>query len=94
VRTAFFALYPAATEEDYRIWNSDMIVSEKDPKLPMYGPANLCESALADPRLQQENGLSKTEYGLIMFALSHYQTMIDVFTAIAEYDRHHGLPTS
>lgn len=94
VRAAFFALLPEATEHDFETWKSDMLKEEGDPRLPMYGPANLCESALDHPRLQEENAISKEQHGLIMFALSHFQTMINVFATIRDYDRHHGLPTS
>lgn len=94
VREAFFALYPDATEESFSKWKSDIVPSEKDPRLPMYAPANLCETALDHPRLQEDAGLTKEQHGLIMFALSHYQTMIDVFTAVFEYDRKHGFVSS
>ena len=93
-REAFFALHPDATEENFSQWKSGIEQSESDPRLPMYAPANLCEAALDHPRLQGDGGLTKEQHGLIMFALSHYQTMIDVFTAISDYDRHHGFGTA
>lgn len=93
-RAAFFALNPEAAEEDFSKWKSEILRSEKDPRVPMFGPANLCEAALDHPSLKGDDGLTKEQHGLIMFALSHYQTMIEVFTAVFEYDREHGFVSS
>ena len=93
-REAFFALHPKATEHHYAEWKSGIEQSETDPRLPMYAPANLCETALDHPNLRGDDGLTKEQYGSIKFALAHYQTMIDVFTAISRYDRHHGFDPS
>ena len=93
-REAFFALHPEATEDHFSEWKSGIEQSESDPRLSMYAPANLCETALDHPQLQGDDGLSKEKHGIIMFALSHYQTRIQIFTAISDYDRHHGSGTT
>lgn len=87
IESAFYFLNPGASANDFVHWQEEQLCNAGDPRLAMYGPANLCETALEKSEASDEQSLPSERLASISYALGHYEAMIRLFTAAFDWDR-------
>lgn len=84
---AFFEVNPNAEVKDLAEWLSNNERSEDDPRVSIFGLANLCEQALENLTTAHGQWVDALHVARIAGALAHYETAIRAYNALIGHRR-------
>lgn len=88
---AFFELYPDAELKDLVKFFSEQERSDSDPRVALYGLANLCDQALEKLTSTYDRWIDAPTVARISGALAHFETAIRAYSAVIGHRRFHTL---